>query len=239
MYQLKILRFDDCDVKLVWMLSDSIGGIYTHWIGSRRDGRSKYCRGDGECPSNWHKEIQIWKGYTSVLVYDQAKVLWFPYVLEVTENLELDLRDRYARGQIWQISKKPDGKKRVSSLSGTLTEEVDEARTPPALDYIPVLKWVFQTTNINLGAVNRMPPKTMVRPEAGYVPKAAAHTVEESIRRQAEAELEEERKRALQERQAKIDAAKAKQKPATDEEMAKELKRRAGYTHVPNGQTSK
>ena len=42
-YQLQILRFNDGESKLVWMLSERIQGIYVHWIGNKRNGRNQYC----------------------------------------------------------------------------------------------------------------------------------------------------------------------------------------------------
>ena len=90
------------------------------------------------------------------------------------------------------------------------------------MDYIPVLQWVYHVRNIDLGAVNKMPAKTFVRPEAGYIPLAAQRTADEMLKELAEKEYLEEKKRAEEERRKKIEEYKPKisfdpNKPLTEQ----------------------
>lgn len=211
------------------MLSPEIQGMMTHWIGSKSAGRSQHCQGDGNCPDAWHKGDCIWKGYVASYVFDESKLMWFPFVLEITEHLELDLRGQYRRGQIWAIAKKPNGKKKVAALCGQLLETVDQVKVPPTFDILAVLKWTYHVQNLCLGAVSRMPAKIIVAPEVGYIPQSIQPSEAELLERQA---VEEHARRALEERIKRekeierIQKEKGQRCDKTFAEMSEEKKKR-------------
>src|SRR4029077_4456212 len=100
------------------MLSPEIIGLATHWVNKR----SEHCQQE-DCPANWHRTKSYWRGYTAILGWNHLVKLWMPYVLEVTPNLELDLRGVYRRGQVWEIARPPVRGTKKYPVVGRLLEE--------------------------------------------------------------------------------------------------------------------
>jgi hypothetical protein len=144
--------------------------------------------------------------------------------LEITEALHLDMRDTYQRGQIWRLGKKADKKKKYSTLQGMLHLPSDGLVIPPADDIVPVLKWTYHTTSVDLTAVNRMPSKIMVSAEDGpdlssYVPEARR---EEDTAGQQEAQEHYRREKAARDKQKQEDQAARAEREAADAKAADE-----------------
>jgi hypothetical protein len=166
-YPMRVLRVDPGQAWFVRMLSKRYWGLFTHWEG----GRGVYCPGEG-CPAARHAKQRLWKGYASAEVYEQRVNLWHPCVLEITEHLELDFRDRFDRGQVWHLTREMPTDKRKTPVVGELHETCDETKWPSAFDIVPVLKTVYHVQKIEMGFPNPMPARTMVQPSEGAPPAA-------------------------------------------------------------------
>lgn len=167
-YRLRVFRVEPGVTVVARTLSIEVGGLFTHFA----QARSWYCPPEG-CQRPWHKLGRFWKGYAAVELYDGVKGLWAPSVLEVTENLELDLRGIYRRGQLWELSRLPQTTRRKLPVQGRLLEERNPADFPPAFDIVPVLKHLFHADAIDLSARNPLPPRTVVTYSQGEPPPGA------------------------------------------------------------------
>lgn len=139
-------------------LSACYRGLNTHFIKGQG---SQYCRGEN-CPNAWHKEKKVWKGYLAGETHNFTAERWEPGVLEITESLELDLRDIYCRGQVWEIKRGVKVGKTNPPLSGRFHEQLNEKHLPPAFDYMPVLLHIYRVFPLDLTAKNPMPPRVLV-----------------------------------------------------------------------------
>jgi len=155
-------------------LGEAYGGLLTHWAG----GRSRYCCPES-CPVQWHKLEAFWKGYFPALVHDKARKLWLPAVFEMTEALELDMRNQFAHAQEWEVSRAPEVKKRKFPVQGRLLGNVDPARIPLAFDIVPVLRTLYHATSIELGALNPCPEKVVMEVMADDGAAASTASVKE------------------------------------------------------------
>ena len=145
----------------VQMLSDAIGGILTHWHG----GCSQVCAGDGACPPALHRLKSVWKGYTPVQVWEPQRSRWVPWVLEITEALEHDLRGTIERGQVWELSRLPPTKRKRFPVVGVLLEQPGCKGLRPAFDIRPVLYRLFHVTDLTLDVANPMPAPLILEVE--------------------------------------------------------------------------
>ena len=166
-YPLRVLRIEPGLNFHVRTLSLMYGGVFTHFV----RGRSHLCQGE-TCRADFHREQRIWKGYASVEVYDQRVNRWAPFVLEITEALELDLRGIYTRGQVWEIWREAQTGRKATPVLAKLTEERDEKTFPAAFDYVPVLKHLYHVERIGLDAVNPLPPRIILPTSEGDAPEA-------------------------------------------------------------------
>jgi hypothetical protein len=149
----------------VMFLADTYGGCFTHY-----KKKSHYCKGN-ECPAWLHNcGDTTWKGYAPVVVWNAAKNVWMPWVLEMTESLEVDLRGIVRRGQVWEIWRNPLGKKSTPVECKLLEDDRDAKRIPPVFDIVPVLRGLYHLTQIDLSQKNPMPPRTLVCDIAGDGP---------------------------------------------------------------------
>jgi hypothetical protein len=166
-HAIQVFRIAEGQTVHLRTLSDSYGGCFTHYYHKR----SQYCPGEN-CPSPVHKIDRIWKGYAAVEIYVASRKKWMPWVLEISEHLELDFRDRYARGQVWEIFRDlpQDGKKQP--VTGKLQETRDPATFPAAFDVRPVLLHLYHVFSVDLNIKNPMPPRLIVRESDGEAPKA-------------------------------------------------------------------
>lgn len=167
LYPLRVFRVDLAQSWAVWMLGNQYHGLFTRWVGTRANGRGHYVPRE-----EWGEPKLIWKGYASALVWKNHEKHWLPVCFEITERCELDLRDRYARGQIWQISRAARQKKNDNPpVRAQLLESKQPNETPPELDLVPCLRNVYHVAEIDLSAQNPLPPITMVEP---YIPPPRA-----------------------------------------------------------------
>lgn len=164
-YSLFVFRVEKDETPIIRILSSSYGGCFVHYM----KGGSKYCKGD-QCPSKYHSIERQWKGYASVELYEQVTKLWAPVVLEITENMELDFRDRFARGQVWHLSnRKEEGDKNYMARAELLeTHPVESFPQPYPIK--AVLLRLYHVETIELNKTNPMPPRIMVSPSQGMVP---------------------------------------------------------------------
>ena len=100
-FALRVFRVSAGETAILRMVSAGYSGLFTHWV----RGRSIYCPGDS-CSTATHRAGRIWKGYLFAEQWINPSKLWAPVVLEISEHLELDFRHIYARGQIWELSRK-------------------------------------------------------------------------------------------------------------------------------------
>lgn len=164
---LKVFRVDPGQTVTVRMLSKSYGGLFTHWA----RGRSHYCNPDG-CDGTLHKTERFWKGYAAADIWNRQRALWFPVVLEITEHTELDLRQVYKRGQVWELERPAQAKSKKGPVRAWLIESRDPAQVPPAHEIVPVLRHLYHVDCIDLESSNPMPDRVYVEPSADPGPAA-------------------------------------------------------------------
>jgi hypothetical protein len=186
-YALRVLRVDPGQSFKIRLVSQRYGGLLTHWV----KGRSVLCQGD-ECPLLNHRSGTYWKGYALVEHWNGIKGLWCPTVLEITENLELDFRGRWERGQVWLLQRAPQLGRHKTSVFGVLMFEghLDGLRVP--FDFLPVIRNLYHVSTIAIDKENPMPARIFVEPTPGTMPCKPADTQD---RPATAAEWEEFRKR--------------------------------------------
>jgi hypothetical protein len=161
---LRILRIAKETQWIVRMLPRQYGGLFVHY-----KGRSIYCPGPDECQN--HKLDRCWKGYCACESWDRVDSLWIPWVLEITESLELDFRGKFDAGQVWLLSREADRvRKKPSPVVGRLLEERDPATFPAPFDIRPVLMHFYHTNSVQLNQKNPLPERTILLPSKGLPP---------------------------------------------------------------------
>ena len=170
-YPVRVHRIEHGTRQFIRMLSASYGGLFVHWEKptGKAQGRSHYCPGV-EAGCQRHKLELTWKGYTAAEVWDEIKQLWFPVTLELTEMLEVDLRDVYKRGQLWELTRGLKSKKGYAPIKATLLEEVPLNKLPAEFDYLPVLLHLYHRSELNIRQANPLPGRVVVAPSEGDGP---------------------------------------------------------------------
>lgn len=166
---LRIFRVEPGQVVHMRTLSPAYSGLMIHY-----QKRSLYCPGEAHCPPAMHKCGLSWKGYAAVELYDKNPKLWVPFVLEITEALELDFRDVWKRGQVWKLWREAQDSKKPTPIQGKLQETLDGERLRPEFDILPPLYHLYHTTSVQLGWSNPMPPRTFLEAIAGDAPAELA-----------------------------------------------------------------
>jgi len=166
---LRVFRIEEGTTVHARTLSDGYKGVFTHYVKRR----SVLCGGD-DCDGPTHKTPKIWKGYAAVELWNAATNHWNPFVLEITESLELDLRGKWRRGQVWEFYREMPTKKKSMPITGKLLEERDPSSVPPEFDYRPVLLHLYHVHAIHLGVLNPMPPRVIVEASEGNGPAILA-----------------------------------------------------------------
>ena len=154
---LRVLDWKEVQVHTIMLLANEYGGEFTHF---RRS--TQLCRG-ADCPAALHNIGEpTWKGYTPILAKDYGVKRWIPFVLEMTENLERDMRYIFARGQLWEIWRDKD-KGKTGQVCGKLIEDAgDVSRLPEPFDVIPVVRAMYHSSLITLKHKNPMPDRVIV-----------------------------------------------------------------------------
>jgi len=95
-------------------------------------------------------------------------------VLEVSEHLELEWREKYHPGQVWRVYK--DGKtgKQHPRCRAVLLEDRGVDRLPPEVDVAPVLATLFHVPVVAQIVPNPMPGRIYVDVESLPPPRSAA-----------------------------------------------------------------
>jgi hypothetical protein len=192
--QMNILRVFRVEPGTVWWirtLSDHYGGIITHW----HRGRSHYCVGK-ECNPIMHRGDKIWKGYAPVEIFLEDRKKWFPFVLEISEHLELDFRGIYRRGQIWELFRSADDGKKKLGCEAILHETCDLKTLPPAFDFTAPVKSLYHTFELDLTVRNPLPPRIIVQESDGEAPSKLKPKVEANGKLQQDLQEEFNRRRA-------------------------------------------
>lgn len=141
--EVEVARIDPGSSHIFRILSASYGGLFTHYKGF-----SRYCPGEDFC--ELHRLERIWKGYAAAEWWLERERVWRPCVLEITECLELDMRGRFGRGQVWEVFKGQRTKRKSPKLEGKLHETVDSALLQPAFDIMPVLRKLYHVDAVDL-----------------------------------------------------------------------------------------
>lgn len=154
---LRVFRVEPGQNVFIRVLSESYCGLLTHFS----KGRSVYCKGS-ECPATVHNVDPTWKGYAAVEIHRPGTQVWVPWVLEITEHLELDMRGIFARGQVWELWAEKQTDKRRPPVQGKLAERRDPLRFPAAFDIVPVIQCLYHNTRLDLQKKNPLPPRVIV-----------------------------------------------------------------------------
>lgn len=176
-YALRVLRVEPGQALTVRFLSDTYGGLLTHWI----RGRSVYCPGRDECPAVNHRLTTYWKGYLSTELWSQNHKLWFPNILELTEHSELDIRKVCKRGQVWLLSRSAQKNNQRTPVTATFLELRDPAKWPAAHDYRPILHSLYHADGIKANVPNPMPAKITVQPSGCDGPDNQPMTIDGKV----------------------------------------------------------
>jgi hypothetical protein len=153
--QIEVMRVESGASEIFRMLSPKYGGLFTHY-----KGKSRYCPGEDLC--QLHRMDRVWKGYCAAEWWLRKERAWRPCVLEITESLELDMRDVFARGQVWEIWKEQKTTKKAPAVMGKMQELCDVKRLRPDFDYRPVLKALYHVDVIDLTKRNPMAPRLLM-----------------------------------------------------------------------------
>lgn len=198
-YPMKVLRVHKGDNIFIRTLSPGYFGYATHYVKKR----SHFCLGR-ECPGDRHKWDVSWKGYCSVEQWFEGDGAWFPAALEITEQLELDFRRVYDRGQIWELWKLLSNKGEAEPVRGKLHEQRDPKTFPGEHDIAPVIKSLYHVQELPECVKSWIPDRVVVKPSIGDGPALlGGETREEKERKREEANrLYEELRSAQKEKKS-------------------------------------
>jgi hypothetical protein len=140
-----------------------IRGTLSHWVGKH----AEHCQGPDDCPRAVHCKREIWKGYASAQLWAVNEKHWLPIVLEVTGNLEEQLRGREVRGECYLLSRAPD-KGKVGAVSAVFVETF--ATVPAAFAIDAVLMRAFRVSKLFLDVPNSLPDRVRIAPTPGDAP---------------------------------------------------------------------
>ncbi len=190
-YTIRLFRVPAGGTVFVIPLTDSYGGLFTHYT---KQG-SALCTGN-DCRHRLHGITRTWKGYAPAILHISG-TKYMPVCLELTENLELDLRGVWARGQKWEIFRDHEGKGARSPVEGKLHDDQVVIDLPKPFDIIPCLRAIYHVDHIELNHANPMPPRVYVpaaeapmpdvmekKPDPKFVPPDGYSYTEEFRRRQ-------------------------------------------------------
>lgn len=191
--RLKVRRVQAGEQLHVKILSDvekRVMGLLYHWEKARK-GHSVPC--PTTCPPTFHRCGPHWHGYLAVEIWCETAGPWWPWVLEVTEHLEQDMRGKVKRGQTWLIQRVLNDKGKYAEVAGVLTEECPPHAVPMAFDMRPVLWSIYHRCDIELWCANPLPDRVYVR--GSDAPPPAAIQPEESEQTMSAEDLAERRKK--------------------------------------------
>ena len=163
-FVLRVFRIDEGEEVYFRTISHDYGGLLTHYKGV-----GHYCPGASSC--TMHSVKMQWKGYACVDIWDPVFKSWIPWVLEITENAELDMRGRWRRGQVWRLKLPKDVPGR--EVCGVRAEYVEDCKIetlPQPFDFSANLFWIYRANPIVLDQPNPMPPRKVLKPAEAAPP---------------------------------------------------------------------
>lgn len=188
--RLRIWRIDEGQVCQILFLADKLLGLHVHFVKRR----SEYCDPRG-CLYPCAKLRKVWKTYLPACYWDSPEQRWVPVVQEVTSSLELDLRGRLKRGQVWELTCPQKIGEKNPPISGRQLTTWPAADVPPAFDVRPPLCHLFGVDLVQLNVPNPLPPRPYVEPFSGPAPvDPAAQESAEPVRGAAWSDVREQLK---------------------------------------------
>jgi hypothetical protein len=163
-----------------------IVGLFTHWA----SGRSHGCPGALKCPPTLHRGRTVWKGYAAIRRWTAVQSVWTAAVLEITEALEEQLRGRELMGEMWHLTR-ASAVKKSAQVSGIYYARRDEPELRSTFDIVPAIQRLYHSLELEFGATNQLPAKTLVE----HVICAGPTTAAEVAPRQPSAPTAEQRER--------------------------------------------
>lgn len=160
-YQLLCYRVAPGQPQQLRLLAPRLLGLVVHWY----QGSSKPCHGEN-CPSARHTAPWTWRGYSAAYLWDQAAALWFPWVLEITENCEQDMRGVYTPGQVWELSRA----EKHGPITARLLEPPPDNGAPAPFDVLNVLVRMYHDEAISLDRPNPLPARAQAQAFAAPPP---------------------------------------------------------------------
>lgn len=185
----RVLSIDGTEPVVVRFLGGYQGALL-HWPGRRY----YVCQGEKNCPLDMHKKRTVWKGWAAAEQWEEASRMWWPACLEITENLEPELRGRQLRGEVWVLTKSQD-KRDGSPVEGRLLETVSPKKLRQAFDVKPILCRIYGVRDFPWGIANPVPPKLVLDGVADEPPALLAEAAAESPRPMSAEERAEFRKK--------------------------------------------
>jgi len=156
--RLAILRIAEQTTQEVIILANGpVMGMLTHY----HKPESWQCHGK-DCKACTSGDKRVWKGYHPVLQLDRAGHCYVPAVLEVTEALELDFRDRLFRGGEWTISR---GKSTKTKRAAVLATQLGQRQLPAdclSFDCHAAVHVIYHDWTIRLEQTSPLPARLMV-----------------------------------------------------------------------------
>jgi hypothetical protein len=197
---LRVERVHDGQTMIVRTLSDEYGGLFVHGSFIKGKWHGDYCD-PAWCCTGKVKDKRQWYGYSPCQWWKEEQKAWFPIALEITEALELDFRDRWARGQVWELFRPTKQDKKQFPTVGRLLRQDAPETLPEAFDVRPALFSIYHVHNIPLNVPNPHPGRVMLSTATGDAPELPKMTLEMIEKQRAQEEyrrkrLEEQRRRA-------------------------------------------
>lgn len=153
--RLEVFRVAEDTQEILRVLEYPVKGVLTHWINRR----SEYCPGDGRCPPSQHNKGSLWKGYAFAHRWVESQQRWKEVVLEVTEYLEVDFREKLQPGQCWEISRAKGNPKKHYPTVGVFHSEPEPGSQFRVKPVLPVVRNFYHCPTLNFTVVNPMPSR--------------------------------------------------------------------------------
>lgn len=196
--RLEIYRVASYAPVLIRTLSTEYIGIGTHYVRERASakGRSQYCPGEDACPLCRTGKIQ-WKGYFPGHVYEKELGRWVPWVVELTEASEVDVRGKFDRGQTWWFHREMKQGKGGAPVVARFGEQLDAELLPRPFGILDVLRSVYHVQEMTYFIKNPAPDRVYLEtlddsvgvPQKWTAPKVEARATAEdyaALKRMAE-----------------------------------------------------
>lgn len=175
--RVEVYNVKEGDPIFVRMLGETYRGLFTHYF----RGKGHLCEGKEHCNTNVHKEPLTWKGYVAGQLFVPDRKLWMPVCLEITEALELEMRDNFRRGQTWELWRAPLPDKKNPQVQGKRHDDPPAANLPPAFDITPILRTLYHRQTLPGHIPNPMPPRVVLESMEGEGPQALQEKPAERI----------------------------------------------------------